>query len=373
MLNNETWLVHSNLFKKHWAIETKEWARTLGWFGDLVDTVKQENGWCLWGEKQLTLHDYITIIDEINSEKKLYCFKEDKWSHMAGPVLFVVRKNSEEVFVAGWAGDKNLLKKLKSKTDNPWEWEGISLIEVDPLAAIYAVKGTLKKPRTAFPVFFLSNGETNAEENWQHLKRLTPQAQRIDGILGRRKAFLECATRAGDSSHFFVVTGKNYITDVTVFDFTPTDTTPKAHIMFQAKNMSNRLEYGHMGVGLYNKDIVLNTPENFGLDFTEFGGVYLIPKTVSEATFATTPYEAWRTAFREAVKLTLSDSVTAKTWLQRWVTFAEGENADWVLQGAKEGHEFALENKNNLDELKKSVDWEWLEKRFEVFGHLKLL
>lgn len=373
MLNNESWLVHSNLFTKHWVIETKDWARTLGWFTDFVEASKIDTGWNITGSHELTVFDYINIIDELNADKKLYCYKAGKWEHINGPVLFVVKKSSDEVFIAGWAGEKKLLQKLKAKSSNPWDWEGINMIEVNPLAAIYAFTRKDKIDEKKFPVFFLSNGETNADENWKHLSTHCARAIRVDGIMGRRKAFHKCVDLAGDSTHFFVVTGKNYVTDFSVFDFQITENTPKSHIMFQSKNMSNRLEYGHMGIGLYNKDIVLNTPENFGLDFTECGGVHQVPRTVSEAVFATSPFEAWRTAFRETVKLTLSDSPISKTWLQRWMTFAEGENAEWVIQGAKQGYEFAIDNKHKPEVLLQSVSWEWLEEYFKLVGHLQSL
>jgi hypothetical protein len=134
--------------------------------------------------------------------------------------------------------------------------------------------------------------------------------------------------------------------------------------MFQAKNMSNGLEYGHMAIGCYNKSLILETPENFGLDLTEYGKIYPIPLTVSEAHFATSEYEAWRTAFREAVKLTLKDTDIANKWLSRWLTNADGEYADWVLRGATDGNVYALEYKNNTDELLKTERWDWLERYF---------
>ncbi len=40
MLNNESWLAHSDLFKKYWVVEIKPWVRSLGWFTDYMETVK---------------------------------------------------------------------------------------------------------------------------------------------------------------------------------------------------------------------------------------------------------------------------------------------------------------------------------------------
>lgn len=365
MLNNESWLAHSDLFKKYWIVETKPWVRNLGWFGDYMETVKDADGWAQAGEKELSVFDYVQIVDQPLAEKKLYrCINGVSWEHISGPVLFVVRKDSEQVFIAGWAGERKIIEKMKKESDNPWEWSEKMIVEVNPASAIPTVSVTKRQRNKKVPVFFVSNGESNADENWKHLTRLYPNAIRVDKIDGRRKMFHRCVELAGDATQFFVVTGKTYVTDLNVFNY-PVETINNAHIVFHAKNMSNRLQYGHMGIVCYNSNLVLNTPANFGLDFTQYSKTVTIPITASEAYFATTPFEAWRTAFREAVKLSMSDSTDAQLWLDRWTAFAEGQNADWVIKGAEEGVQFAEQHKNNPDELQNTVDWNWLQKRFE--------
>jgi hypothetical protein len=362
MLNNESWLLHGDLFQKHWIVETKSWVRNLGWFAPVLQQARVDSGWMLFGETELSVMDYINIIDAKDSEHCLYMYKEGTWTYMSGPVLFVIKKNEDEVYIAGWAGDKKKLDSFQKKYDTPWDWPGINIINVVP-SAVNNVLPTSQNT-SKFPVFFLSNGETNAEENWQHLTRVCPRAQRINGISPRRAAFLECAKNAGKHPYFFVVTGKNKVTDLTIFDYVPDSDVPKAHIVFQAKNMSNGLEYGHMAVGCYNTSLILETPENFGLDLTEYGKIYPVPLTVSEAHFATSAHEAWRTAFRETIKLTLKDTDIAKKWLNHWLTTAQGDYAHWVLCGAGDGHAYAYQHKDNMNELLKTERWEWLEEYF---------
>ena len=368
MLYNESWLVHSDVFDKHWKIELKPWIRNLGWFTDFMETVVSAKGWVQAGEKELSVHDYINLIEEKDSQKKMFCYKEGKWEHMEGPVIFTVKHDEEQVFIAGWMGDEKMIQKMKKESADPWEWSKKNIIEVDPVIALHTVRGVkgVKKPEDdAIPVFFTSNGESNADKNWEHLVNLCPRAVRIDGIDGRRKMFHRCVDLSRGARNFFVVTGKNFITDRTVFDY-PISKPSKEHVVFRAKNMSNRLEYGHMGVVCYNTDLVLNTPEDFGLDFTEYSPIHSVPRTVSEATFATTPYEAWRTAFREAVKLTLRGTIESEHWLARWLAFAEGVESGWVIKGAEQGHAYALENINAPEHLRKSEDWNWLKARFDA-------
>lgn len=365
MLNNETWLAHSDLFKHHWIVETKHWVRSLGWFTDFIQTVKDADGWAQAGDKELTAFDYVDIIDAKGSERKLYrCSNGITWEHISGPVVFVVRKDAEQVFIAGWAGEKKVIEKMKKESDDPWEWSDKMIIEVDPIVALHTLKVRRTAKKDQVPVFFVSNGENNADENWKHLVKLCPRAVRIDGIDGRRNMFHKCVDLSDNAKQFFVVTGKNYVTDASVFDY-PVETISDAHVIFQAKNMSNRLQYGHMGIVCYNSNLVLNTPENFGLDFTQYSKTITVPRTVSEAVFATSEYEAWRTAFRETVKLTVTYGDDAHLWLDRWLSFAEGQYSDWVLKGAKEGHEYAEQHRDNKETLKNTVDWNWLHTYFE--------
>lgn len=364
MLNNETWLAHSDLFSKYWTIETKPWVRSLGWFTDFMETVKDAKGWAQAGEKELTAFDYIDIIDSPLSEKKLYrCINGVTWEHILGPILFVVRKDHEQLFVAGWAGERRMIEQAKKISDDPWDWPDKSIIEINPVIALHTLKVVRDVKKDVVPVFFASNGESNAEENWEHLVKLCPRAVRISGIDGRRKMFHRCVDLAGNAKQFFLVTGKNYVTDASVFDY-PVETITDAHIIFHAKNMSNRLEYGHMGVVCYNSNLVLNTPEDFGLDFTQYSKTVTVPRTVSEATFATTPYEAWRTAFREVVKLTLQYTADSHLWLDRWLAFAEGPHSDWVLKGAKTAYKYTEEHRHDKEMLRNTESWAWLEQYF---------
>ena len=79
MVNNEAWLAHSDLFKKYWIVETKPWVRSLGWFTDYMETVKDADGWAQAGEKELSVFDYVQIIDQPLAEKKLYRCVNGEW------------------------------------------------------------------------------------------------------------------------------------------------------------------------------------------------------------------------------------------------------------------------------------------------------
>ena len=223
-------------------------------------------------------------------------------------------------------------------------------------------------PRVAYDVFFVSNGETNAEANWQQLQAVCPRAQRVKNINGRRAVFQHCAALA-KTSHFFIVTGKNRVTNANVFDFQPNRLKSARHWVFRAKNASNGLEYGHMSIVLYNTLHVVSTPEDFGLDYTMYSVHDEVTWKVSEAEFATSPWEAWRTAFRECVKLQdiydRTGEPTAQERLEVWTTTAHGDNSEWVLRGANDGLQYAKENQGDRSALALTVEWSWLKDYFD--------
>ena len=80
---------------------------------------------------------------------------------------------------------------------------------------------------------------------------------------------------------------------------------------------------------------------------------------------------AWRTAFRETLKL-LDDNTTIENQyrLKCWLT-ATG-NHDWSAIGANNAQEFYTSVDGNFEDLKKSYDWAWLKQHFTRL-HKKLL
>ena len=121
---------------------------------------------------------------------------------------------------------------------------------------------------------------------------------------------------------------------------------------------------------MYNCNMVINAPpyEELGLDYTVSFPVEVVPELSCHGNFATSAYHAWRTAFRECAKLAYFNS-TQPTMenqyrLDVWTSHAEGDYAEWVLAGAKDGIEFFEESNGSLDYLKQSFRWEWLRDRF---------
>jgi hypothetical protein len=71
---------------------------------------------------------------------------------------------------------------------------------------------------------------------------------------------------------------------------------------------------------------------------------------------------AWRTAFRECLKLRGNTDVESQYRLNKWLTATKDYmvNAEYSIYGAEDAVEYYDSVAGNFEELKKSYDWAWL-------------
>jgi hypothetical protein len=225
-------------------------------------------------------------------------------------------------------------------------------------------------------IVYISYDEPEAEKNWQYIKSRFPRTKRVHGVQGMENALKEAA-RVSDTPWYYAVFAKTILAESFEFDFVPDYMQKPKHYIFNCKNAVNGLEYGHMGIILYNCQLILDAPpyEELGLDYTISFPVEVVPELSCIGVFDTTPYHTWRTSFREAGKLAFFNStdpnVENTNRLEVWQTVAEGEYAEWALNGARDGVEFFEESGGDLAYMKQSFDWNWLRKRFvKKYGDL---
>jgi hypothetical protein len=97
-----------------------------------------------------------------------------------------------------------------------------------------------------------------------------------------------------------------------------------------------------------------------------------MPVVANYTAFNTTPYETWKSAFRECTKLSsgIIHNLKAdedKERLDIWCTVAE-KNAKfgkYSIAGAKAGREFGNKYGNDPEKLKQINDYDWLNNRFK--------
>ena len=214
-------------------------------------------------------------------------------------------------------------------------------------------------------IIFISNGEANAEINWTKLnamhsgKKLPNRLVRSDKIKGRVAAY-HAAAEMSNTPWFFAVFAKLDIEWSFDWSWQPDRLQVPKHYIFHALNPVNGLIYGHQAMIAYNKKLVLAN-NGQGLDFTLDSEHEVVPIVSGIARYNTSPWSAWRTAFREVLKLKhkLPD-VESEERIQYWLNTGWMEDGTWSQAGAQDALEYYDLVQGNFDELKKSYDWPWL-------------
>ena len=212
-------------------------------------------------------------------------------------------------------------------------------------------------------IVFISNGEPNADQHWQDLVYALQRGQnnravRVDGVNGRVAAY-HAAANASYTPWFFAVFAKLKVNADFDWEWQPDRMQQPKHYIFHARNPINGLEYGHQAMIAYNKQLVLaNTGQ--GLDFTLDQPHEVVPILSGTAWYADSPWMAWRTAFREVIKLKASlPDVESEYRLNKWLTRGVG-SGEWSTNGAEDAVEFYDAVGGDFAELRKSYDWAWL-------------
>jgi hypothetical protein len=214
-------------------------------------------------------------------------------------------------------------------------------------------------------VIFISNGESMAEKHWQILQTICPRSKRVDGVNGRDLAY-KTAAKLSDTDWFYAVFAKTEVLPTFQFDFVADRLQEPKHYIFYSRNALNGLEYGSMNIDLYNKQLVLDTHIEDGsmLDFTLSKKHTVVPEVASIAQFNTDPWVTWRSAFREVIKLKQEvdngAGIEIRHRLDTWCKRADGENAEYCLEGANDALEFYHSVDADPDELQKSFHWDWI-------------
>jgi hypothetical protein len=212
-------------------------------------------------------------------------------------------------------------------------------------------------------IVFIDNGEPNAEENWNRLLSTVDvnyQIHRCSGVTGRVAAY-QAAAKLSNTPWFFAVFAKLRVKEDFDWSWQPDRLQEPKHYIFHARNSINGLEYGHQAMIAYNKNLVLNNT-GVGLDFTLDSAHEVVPILSGTAEYNHSPWMAWRTAFRECLKLRGNTDVESQYRLNKWLTATKDYmvNAEYSIYGAEDAVEYYDSVAGNFEELKKSYDWAWL-------------
>jgi hypothetical protein len=209
-------------------------------------------------------------------------------------------------------------------------------------------------------IVFIDNGEITADYNYDKLKLTAPNAlHRSSGVNGRVAAYC-AAAELSTTPWFFAVFAKLEVNPDFNWSWQPDRLQEPKHYIFHAHNLVNGLEYGHQAMIAYNKKLVLENTAP-GLDFTLDQAHEVVPIMSGTAMYDETPWMAWRTAFRECIKLKNSLDVESQFRLDKWLTVGNThDTGQWSIWGAEDAVEYYDSVAGDFAELKKSYDWAWL-------------
>jgi hypothetical protein len=222
-------------------------------------------------------------------------------------------------------------------------------------------------------IIFFSNGEPSADDNYQELlsivkeRKLSNRVIRSSDVVGR-VASQHAAADASNTAWYFLVNGKLRVNPEFDFSWQPDRLQRAKHYIFMATNPVNHLEYGHQAIVANNKQLTLAT-ETRGLDFTMDSPHEVINMNCGTAVYNTDSWTAWRTAFRECIKLkyysVINNDQQNLDRLNTWLRVGHGENGQWSTGGAYDAIEYYESVNGELSELMKSYDWAMLKELYD--------
>ena len=140
--------------------------------------------------------------------------------------------------------------------------------------------------------------------------------------------------------------------------------------MWKCKNPINGLLYGYGGVKLFPRQMTIDQDVTSTDMTTSISPRFRSMPEVSNLTeFNTDPFNTWKSAFRECVKLSSKvidrqKDTETEDRLDVWCTVDNGNFGNYCVAGAKQGREYGTANIGNTDALKKINDFNWLQERF---------
>ena len=221
-----------------------------------------------------------------------------------------------------------------------------------------------------YDIIFISYNEPQADENFSRLKARFPYAQRVQGITGIHQAHIAAAKKAF-TKMFWVVDADAQILDTFNFDHVVSEYDLENVHVWRSINPINDLEYGYGGVKLLPKSLTQNMDVSKPDMTTSISSLFKAMPEISNVTaFNVDAFNTWKSAFRECVKLaskTIDRQDDADTnyrlnvWCTRGIDRPFGRDA---IEGAVQGKQYGLENKDNNEALKMINDFDWLRERF---------
>jgi hypothetical protein len=134
-------------------------------------------------------------------------------------------------------------------------------------------------------------------------------------------------------------------------------------------NPVNGLVYGYGGIKLLPTTMTINMDiTNVDMTTGISKNFTAVPIVASPTNFNTDPFNTWKSAFRECVKLAskvIDDSAETIERLDVWCNVANGSYANCAIEGAIAGRHYGEYHQGDKEALSKINDFDWLKRKFD--------
>ena len=223
-----------------------------------------------------------------------------------------------------------------------------------------------------YDIVFISYQETAADENHTRLLNQFPNVKRIHGVKGIHAAHI-AAAKLCNTDMFWIVDADAIILDDFKFDYQVPRWDKEVVHVWRSQNPINDMVYGYGGVKLFPTELTINMDITKTDMTTSVSSKFQAMPEISNITkFNTDPFNTWKSAFRECVKLSskVIDRQKDDETLQRlniWCTVGENRQyGKYAIAGAVAGAEYGSLNQDNLIALKLINDFNWLKEQFDA-------
>ncbi len=243
------------------------------------------------------------------------------------------------------------------------------------------INGNLKNTKTVettawfyqkskYDIFFLSCGEEFADANYAIISQRFPFVKRVTDIKGIYAAHKVAAFKS-TTPYFWVVDADVSLADSFNFNYNIAPIEFDVVHIWHSINDVNDLEYGNGGIKLLPK-FIFDIDRKLETDITTSlsDQIKIIDQVASVHKISHSPFQAWRSGFREAAKLTIRvnnapDDEEAKYRLKVWKFKGHdrGPYGSFAVIGAKSGNKFAAEHAAKISNIN---NYGWLYEQFKL-------
>lgn len=228
-----------------------------------------------------------------------------------------------------------------------------------------------------YDIVFISYNESNAEQTYETLQARFPKIKRVHGVTGIHHAHI-AAAKLATTDMFWVVDGDAEITRSFKFEYNVFRHERDMVHVWRSRNPVNDLIYGYGGVKLLPRKLTIGMDTNSPDMTTSISKRFKsVPEISNITAFNTDPYNTWKSAFRECVKLSSKvierqDNTETLERLEIWCTKgADRLYGEYAIAGAIAGKEYGETNKDNPEMLRKINDFNWLKEQYDIFQQRK--